>query len=355
MKILLLTKYGRRGATSRIRFFQYIPFLAAHGHQIQIAPFLEDDYIDSLFRGRRSLRAVASGFARRIRQMITARQYDLLWIEKELLPWLPSGLERVRIPYVVDYDDATFHTYDRNPNPLVRSILGNKIRSVMRGARTVVAGNEYLAEYARKAGAADVQYVPTVVDLDRYPIHSSKPNDVFTIGWIGSPWTARYLPAMASVFHEACRAGQARMVFIGSGPLALDGIPFDVREWREDTEVSEMQSFDAGIMPLSDEPFERGKCGYKLIQYMACGKPVVASAVGANKTIVDEGRTGFLVKTPDEWIEALNTLRQDVPRRLAMGQEARREVEAKYSLQVQAPRVLKILERALAESQPKSP
>jgi glycosyltransferase involved in cell wall biosynthesis len=108
-------------------------------------------------------------------------------------------------------------------------------------------------------------------------------------------------------------------------------------------------------MPLLDEPFERGKCGYKLIQYMACGKPVVASVVGANRTIVDEGRTGFLVKSPEEWIRALEEMRKNPSRRISMGEAARKEVEAKYSLQIQAPRVLEILESAFAASQGKSP
>jgi glycosyltransferase involved in cell wall biosynthesis len=347
MKILLLTKYGRRGATSRIRFLQYIPYLKEHGHDIQIAPFLEDDYIDSLFSGRRSWRAVVGGFARRFGQILSAKQYDLIWLEKELLPWMPSALERLPVPYVVDYDDATFHAYDLHPNALVRSILGKKIRTVMRRARTVVAGNDYLAEYARQSGASDIQIIPTVVDLQKYQLHDAQHDDKFTIGWIGSPWTARYLPAMNPVFKQLCRSGNVRIVLIGAGKVNLGGIPVEIREWREATEVDEIQRIDVGIMPLSDEPFERGKCGYKLIQYMACGKPVVASAVGANRSIVDDGRTGFLVHSTEEWIRALEEMKNNPARRSEMGKAARLDVEAQYSLQVQAPRILKILERAL--------
>src|SRR5689334_2476517 len=286
MKILLLTKYGRLGVTSRIRFLQYIPYLEEHGIHVRIAPFLEDDYIDSLFKGRRNWPAVAAGFMRRFRQIIEARRYDLLWIEKELLTWMPAVFEPAVRPYVVDYDDATFHSYDLHPNGAVRLFLGDKIRKVMTAAQAVVAGNEYLANYARASGASNVHYVPTVVDLKRYSAVETPANDVFTIGWIGSPWTARYLPAIAPALREICRNGQARVTLIGSGNLDMSGIPIEYRDWNESTEVEELRRIDVGIMPLSDLPFERGKCGYKLIQYMACGKPVVATPVGANSSIV---------------------------------------------------------------------
>ncbi len=190
MNVLLLTRYGRLGVTSRIRFLQYLPYLNAHGIDITVAPFLGDDYVESLYKGRRSLSAVAGAYIRRVRQLLGSRAYDLLWVEKELLPWMPAIPERLVRPYVVDYDDAVFHSYDLNSSFLVRSLLGNKIRSVMSHAATVVAGNEYLAAYAEKTGAANVQYVPTVVDLDRYGSPRAASNAVFTIGWIGTPWTS---------------------------------------------------------------------------------------------------------------------------------------------------------------------
>lgn len=116
--------------------------------------------------------------------------------------------------------------------------------------------------------------------------------------------------------------------------------------WREESEIQNIQRFDVGIMPLLDEPFERGKCGYKLIQYMACGLPVIASPVGVNGQIVEHGVTGFLVKSQDEWLQALAFLRDNPGRRREMGQAGRKKMEAEYSLQATAPKLAALLRSA---------
>jgi glycosyltransferase involved in cell wall biosynthesis len=354
MKVLLLTRYGRAGVTSRIRFLQYLPYLKSHGVDVDIAPFLEDDYVASLYKGKRSVKAITAAYWRRLRQLFGARLYDLLWIEKELIPWFPAIPERLIGQYVVDYDDAVFHNYDLHASRLVRFALGNKIRTVMSRASTVVVGNDYLEDYARRAGAADIQSVPTVVDLDHYPPAEYEPRATFTIGWIGTPWTARYLPAIAPALKELCSRGNVRVLLIGSGETNL-GVPVEVRSWSEATEAGDIRDIDVGIMPIPDEPFEQGKCGYKLIQYMACGLPAVASPVGANRNIIEEGTTGYLAGTHMEWIQALEQLRKNSAMRVKMGKEARLRVERIYSVQAQAPRILAVLEKARRASHPRSP
>jgi glycosyltransferase involved in cell wall biosynthesis len=142
---------------------------------------------------------------------------------------------------------------------------------------------------------------------------------------------------------------------IGSGDISLDGVPLEVRAWSEPTEIENIQSIDVGIMPLPDEPYERGKCGYKLLQYMACGRPVIASPVGVNRQIVDDGVNGLFATTLTDWTHAIEKLRQNPEMRRTMGAAARLKVEGAYSLQVQAPRVLAILEKARRVSQLKSP
>lgn len=346
MKVLLLTRYGRLGVTSRIRFLQYLPYLESQGVAVDVAPFLEDDYVSSLYKGHRSWKAILNAYVRRLSQLTRVNQYDLLWIEKELLPWFPALAERFVHNYVVDYDDAVFHAYDRHSNPLVRAMLSRKIGRVMAMASTVVVGNRYLGDYAQSAGARSIEYVPTVIDLDRYGPITESANPVFTIGWIGTPWTARYLPAIQRPLEEVCRNGQARMVLIGSGPVNLGAVPVEVLPWSEETEVPDMRRCDIGIMPLPDEPYERGKCGYKLLQYMACGRPVIASPVGANKEIVESGVSGYLAGTNTEWIESIDGLRRDGALLTAMGRAARAKVEAHYSLERHAPRILEILKKA---------
>lgn len=142
----------------------------------------------------------------------------------------------------------------------------------------------------------------------------------------------------------------ARLLVVGCEGLEVRDVPVETRKWSEDTEVSAIQQFDAGIMPLPDAPWERGKCGYKLIQYMACRLPVVASPVGVNREIVEDGVNGFLAATPDEWVIALKQLRDHEELRQSMGMAGRKKVEAEYNIQVTAPKLGELLRSAAKES-----
>jgi glycosyltransferase involved in cell wall biosynthesis len=211
----------------------------------------------------------------------------------------------------------------------------------------VIAGNAYLAKRARDAGAPRVEIVPTVIDIDRYAVKHALPSasEPLRIVWIGSPSTVRYL----ALLREPLAALNQRFAFklrvIGGGTIDLSGVDVEFVQWTEATEVASIQACDIGVMPLLDSPWERGKCGYKLIQYMACGLPVVASAVGVNRQIVQDGVNGFLASTPLEWKTALAKLLEDAPLRRQMGTAGRQCVEQIYSLQVQAPRLIAMLEQ----------
>jgi glycosyltransferase involved in cell wall biosynthesis len=207
----------------------------------------------------------------------------------------------------------------------------------------VIVGNDYLGDRARQAGARRVELLPTVVDTSRYTVTLTAPSRPLTIGWMGSPSTATYLHFVAPVLQRMIDSYGLRVVAIGANPDQLRGLPFEVRSWSEELEVEEIQRFDIGIMPLPDEPFERGKCGYKLIQYMACGKPVVASAVGVNTILVRHGINGFLARTELEWLEAFECLVNDPPLRHRMGTSGRMLVECEYSLRATAPRLAGLL------------
>ena len=299
MKVLLLSRYSRLGASSRVRSLQYLPFIESMGWQVDVRPLFSDRYLQALYSGQsRGLQAIG-GYWRRLRVLVHAGEYDLIWIEKETFPFMPALAEwllfKAGVPYMVDYDDALFHRYDEHRSWLIRSLLGRKIDAVMRHATLVVAGNEYLAERARVAEARRVEIVPTVVDLTRYKVIQSDSNHPLIVGWIGSPATSRYLAAIASAYESLAMEFDVRFVAVGVSEEAVRGLPIEVWHWSEETEVQSIQAFDIGIMPLEDSPWECGKCGYKLIQYMACGLPVVASPVGVNRQIVEHGANGFLV------------------------------------------------------------
>lgn len=354
MKVLALTRYGRTGASSRMRFYQYLPTLQADGLRVTLAPLFTDGYVRGLQQGRRSAADIAVAYARRMISIAGRGAFDLLWIEKELLPWLPAWAECLflggQVPYVLDYDDAVFHQYDQHPSAWVRRWLGRKHGQLMCRAALVVAGNDYIADHACAAGARAVEVLPTVIDLARYPATDRRPDAAClpTVGWIGQRATAAFLQPLAPVFRQLAGDGLARFSAVGIDTVAL-GLPMDAVLWSEHTEVTSIRRFDVGIMPLLDGPFERGKCGYKLIQYMACGLPVVASPVGVNRKIVEHGVNGFLAETPEQWTTALRTLLADPALRQQMGREGRQKVEKAYCLDVTAPRLVALLRAAVQQ------
>ena len=349
MRILSLTRYEPLGSSSRVRFYQYLPYLTAHGIEIVNAPFFSDGYVQDLYKGRRpSWKTVLGAYRKRLSVLLSSSSFDALWVEKELFPWLPAGIEaslhRRKIPYAVDYDDAVFHRYDLHRSPLVRALLGRKIDHVMRHARLVIAGNEYLASRARKAGARKVECLPSVVDVDQYVVTEPASHSAFRIGWVGSPVTAPYLDLAREALDELSRETSIKLILVGAGKVApFPNILTEILPWSEDIEHKISHLFDVGIMPLVDGPFERGKCGYKLIQYMAGGLPVIASPVGVNQQIVEPGVNGYLPDSSADWLAALRALRDDVQRRKEMGQAGRQKAERLYNLQHTAPQLLRLL------------
>jgi len=308
---------------------------------------LDRDYLALYYdRKQHNIRAFLRGIFHRVRELRSLEGLDLVWVEKELFPWFPSMMEsffRSGIPYILDYDDAIFHNYDLHPRWIVRWLLGKKIDSIMAGAAIVIVGNEYLGQRAREAGARRVEILPSVVDLSKYPgIQKKTREGPFTIGWIGSPSTAKHLTEVESALKDVCRNRGGEIVLIGAGENPFSGLMATLREWDGECEAEQVGNFDVGIMPLPDNPWERGKCGFKLIQYMACGKPVVASPVGVNREIVVDGVNGFLASSHDEWVRALEWLKSDQELRKTLGANGRRMVEEKYSLQVTAPRILRL-------------
>lgn len=351
MNILFLTRYGKLGASSRMRFLLYIPWLRRTGIECFVSPLFDDYQLAERYRKKRyCISSLAQSYGRRLSILRKKNDFDLIWIEKEALPWFPSWLELwlLRgVPYVLDYDDAIFHNYDLHSSPLVRCLFSKRLDNLMAKARLVLAGNGYLAHRAREAGA-NVEIVPTLIDLDRYSVKDN-PNDtdhLLKIVWIGSPSTIRYLKLLYKPLVELSRQFDFKLRVIGADKFAIEGVNVECVPWSEATEAALIRECDIGIMPLFDSPWERGKCGYKLIQYMACGLPVVASPVGVNTEIVLNGQNGYLADTDGAWVNALGELLKDPTLRQKMGMAGRKRVEDDYCLQQVAPRVMVLLRTA---------
>lgn len=352
--ILALTRYSRLGASSRLRTLQFLPHLENSNFRIDVQPLLGDEYLIRIQEGKsKSTPYVIQSYFKRLKTILKIARYDLLWIEKELFPYLPSTVEwlisRLGYRYIVDYDDAIFHYYDQNKQAFIRNFLGKKIDRVMRHAEAVIVGNNYLGERADKAGASRVEQIPTVVDTNRYAFRKSEDTDQMIIGWIGSPTTVRHLQIVEPVLLELNKILNYKFIVIGANIVLSPDISVEFKKWTENTEVAEISKFDIGIMPMYDEPWTRGKCGYKLIQYMACGKPVIASPVEANKEIVDHEYNGFLADTDSEWLYAIKRLSESAHLRLTMGKAGRNKVVEEYSVKSVLPRIKRILEEVSAK------
>ncbi|MEO1264552.1 MAG: glycosyltransferase family 4 protein, partial [Pseudomonadota bacterium] len=332
MKVLALTKYSEIGASSRQRFLVFRDHLRGHGIELSVSPLLDTAYIEDRYAGARTdWSAIARAYLARLMRLRNAKSFDGVWLQYEFFPYLPGIMEAFAsgrsTRLIVDYDDALFHQYDRHRNPIVRSGLGNKLKPLLRRADLAICGNAYLERYAA-ALCARTAVVPTVVDTAIYQ-KAQSPTDTAlpVIGWIGSPTTWDYVkpivPALSRLAGETVR--EIRIV----GAPDQDRVPsgFEFLAWSEASEVALIQGMDIGIMPLPDEPWARGKCGYKLIQYMACGLPVVASPVGVNTEIVAHGVNGFLATTEADWVSALTTLSQSPDLRARMGAAGRAKVE----------------------------
>jgi len=356
-KVLALTKYGRLGASSRMRFLQYLPWLQQAGIEVTIRPLLSDELLQTRYQsGAYGLWPLMGAYADRCRALLQRLDFDVLWIEKEALPWAPLWVEHALlrgVPYVLDFDDAVFHQYDQHSHAWVRYLYGRRLDGLMTNAALVVGGNNYLAQRARDAGARWVKVVPTVIDLDRYHVRTDMPvmGELPRIVWIGSPSTARYLNLLIEPLRILAGVQPFILRVIGGGMVDMAGVQVEAVPWSEETEVENIRACDVGVMPLVNSSWERGKCGYKLIQYMACGLPVVASNVGVNSDIVQDSQNGFLVNTPNEWVTALGKLLADRLLRSQMGLSGRQLVEQIYCIQQTGPKVATLLQAVADKSE----
>ena len=348
MKALFLPRFDQQGASSRLRSLQYLPWFKSAGIECAVSPLFADGMLLRKYKnGGYSSYELLAAYWLRCKVLMSARQFDLVWIEKEALPWWPAWFERwiLRgVPYALDFDDALFHNYDLHRFALVRYFFGRRIDSLMAGAKLVIAGNRYLAARAVAAGAQRVEIVPTVVDLVRYSPRQA--GAIPRVVWIGSPSTAQYLLELAEPLGLLAKRVPFTLRVIGAGDIKLMGVDVEPILWTDAQEAAQIAECDVGIMPLRDSPWEQGKCAYKLIQYMAAGLPTVSSPIGANLEVVVNGETGVFASSPDAWIVQLELLLRDAATRKRMGAAGRARVESEYSLQRAGPRLVRLLKEA---------
>ncbi|MDD4856732.1 MAG: glycosyltransferase family 4 protein [Candidatus Krumholzibacteria bacterium] len=371
LSLLILAKYGRSGPSSRYRILQYIPYLESHGFSCTVQSLHSKDYLETVFSGRgKSGLYYAGRLLARAQASARATHYSAVFVQKELAPYLPPCLElmlsMMRSKVVYDIDDAIFLQYGESRNFLVRLLLGRKIETAIRRSTVVLAGNSFLKEYAARYNRRTV-YFPTVVDTSKYAaaraareggippvgrarsdgLASGKNGEIPVVGWIGSPETVRFLEEKADVLRAVSRISPFELRVIGAPSSAISGLEAKCVPWSEESEALELARCDVGIMPLPSSDWIKGKCGLKLLQYMASGLPVVSSSGGGADSIVEHGVNGFIAVSDDEWRLHLVSLLENPELRNLMGRQGLARVEERFSLAVWAPRMAEILTKCI--------
>ena len=341
MKVLFLTQTSELGPSSRYRVYQLVPLLRERGIDCEISPAIDEHsyrrmYLDRAGRGSRLATFVDVWRKRRV-DLERVGDFDAVFVQKGVFPGLSSVFEKkiaAHKPLVFDFDDAIWLPR-QGGSPLLRILHRERtVQDIMRRAAIVIAGNEFLADYAQRFNS-NVTVVPSAVDTAHYRRSAGSA----IVGWIGSSTTLPYLNQLASTFREM----NLKPRVIASGDPGKLEFASEFRQWQMDTEIEELAQIGIGVAPLPDTPWERGKCGVKVLQYMACGIPVVASPVGVHNTIVQHGTTGFLAKNPADWKSYLTELIGDPQLRTKLGNAGRDLVQRNYDIRQAAERLASIL------------
>ena len=320
IKIYCFTKYSEKGPSSRYRTFQYLPFWNQH-YDVKINCLLDDWYFDknnNLFT--KGLCFIKS-LHRRLRMLREIGKGDMAWIEYELFPFLGNfaekKLKRLGIPFVLDYDDATFHWYGNHRLLLVRLLYKDKIDKLILSASAVVTGSPYLTNYAKRLNKNTIE-IPTCINLDDYTLEASANNEkrknYFIIGWLGSRTTSVNLNLIKGAIAEIADETAIELWLMGYDETQVatwNGLPVKFYSWSPEEEKTFLRSIDVGIMPLLKSNFNLGKCGFKLIQYMAMGKPTISTPFEANKKI-DRAGINFFAENQCDWVNCFREVNKQL-------------------------------------------
>jgi len=410
MRLLILSLHPIESPGPRFRIYQYLPYFKQAGIEYTISAFLNSEEYMNIYNGPATSfleksNAAIKGIARQIHAIADIKSYDGVIVYREAIlvgrPWIERYIVKKGIPIIFDFDDAIWMPVKSQTgiSPILKRLIKStkKFDEIMQLSTHIVAGNNYLAQHAQLLNK-HVSVIPTVVDTDYYKPSTAKQNrDDIVIGWIGSGSTSVYLKLLDNIWsklqfpslpkrdnadasspslfkeggvperslgrelkirsnalspslskRDAADEPQHNLVLkIIGGTYNPIGIHTNNIKWSLDTELAEMSEFDIGIMPLPDDEWAKGKCGLKILQYMAMGIPCVASPVGVNTEIIQDGVNGFLAKDEKEWIEKLTLLIENPELRQRLGRAGRKTVEERYSLKVWAPRYVEIIKKVV--------
>jgi glycosyltransferase involved in cell wall biosynthesis len=355
MKLLMVTFGTELVASSRTRAYQWLPHLKEKGVKVSLIPLsLSLEYAWKLDARKQKAHPALKGFFKvaiglarfldaiivpiqKSRVILKAPRVDIVYIQKALLSeWFLKVLFYLNKNLAFDFDDAIQELSEKK---------AKMTECTLKYCKIVTVENNFNGDFSQKITGREPLYILGPIDCDRYTPRKNTSRDKIVIGWIGSPSTSVYLneckePLMALLNDHQ----NLNILLIGAGANPINHPRCISRNWELATECNDLNQFDIGIMPLPDNPWTRGKGGYKILQYMAIGIPSVASPVGVNSQIIDHGINGFLASQTSEWYLHLNELVSSPQKRLEMGIRAREKAVSNYSFQSYLPQLLSAFE-----------
>ncbi|WP_157862965.1 glycosyltransferase family 4 protein [Desulfofarcimen acetoxidans] len=356
MRVLFLPNTPSNGPSARYRVYQFVPYLAHNNIKAvchsALTPFIYSKFSPAGGWLHKIIYFTLSALFR-ILALLRLPFYDVIFIQKLVLPHVypfPEVLlcklgkwlgKRV----IFDFDDAIYTVSAVRKKTLIERLsYPERVQRIIGLCDDVVVGNEYLAHFARKYHK-NVHLIPTSIDMTKYPVpkFNEQKAGPFVIGWIGTPSTLPYLYSIKPALQEIALKHEVVLRIVGGKDYACSGIEVEYLTWSLDNEVEYICSFDIGIMPLTDDPWSRGKCGLKLLQYLAAGVPAVASPVGVNKDIIDDGVNGYWAESTRQWVDKIERIISFPAEHINMTRLARKTVEDEYSLAANLNKLIKVL------------
>lgn len=339
-KILFIVPYPYNTAPSqRLKFEQYYSFFRDEGYELTHVSFIDESFWKIVYKPGYFLEKILNtikGYLKRYLLLFWMGQYDIVYVHLWGTPfgfpvyeWL---LRKFSKKLIYDIDDLVYLA-DHSKNNKLSGVFksSHKINFLMRTADEVLVSTEKLDEYVQKFHNRIIQ-IPATIDLTRYPLRIKDVDSTVVIGWTGSHTTSKYLHLLDSVLREISKRHVVKIQVMGDPEFSIDGLDnLELIEWTAEKESENLQRFDIGLHPLPNEDWVYGKSGGKLVQYMAAGVPILASAIGPNFKAVKEGYNGFLIATGDAWISKLELLITDAGLRKEMGLNSRKVAEETYS------------------------
>jgi len=337
--------------SQRFRFEQYLDFLKENDFKIEIYPFYSNSSWKTLYsEGKQINKAFGLfvSFIRRFFLLFKLRKADFIFIHREMAHVGPPVFEWIvakilRRKYIYDFDDAIWLPNFSETNARFQKLKAYwKVNYCMKWAYQITAGNDYLADYARKFNS-NVSVIPTTIDTEsHHTIMTDHDQERVTIGWTGTHTTMHYLDELVPILKDLEEKYEFDFVVISNEKPQFDLKSLIFVKWNKETEIQDLARINIGLMPLKQDIWSEGKCGFKALQYMALEITTVASPVGVNKVIISNGQNGFLVSDQKDWMEKLIELLENKTLRKKLGKEGKKTIEERYSVKANRDKYLEL-------------